>query len=251
MYRLHIRLLACLLCLVTCYSCKTYVHTTDTSVAYAHLSDSYGEDEVLSAMIKPYHDEMAEEMDVVIGELEEDLNKQKPNSNLGNWFTDVLYTEANKMFFSEVDLAVQNYGGLRISTVPKGPVTVGKIYELMPFDNMLVVVEVSGTILKKFLDGIARSGGWPISHTVSFRISEDREAENITIHGNPIDMSRSYRIAIPDYVANGGDSSAYFEGITQENSGVFIRDVIIEHLLELQELKAPIIIDSSKRIHED
>ena len=193
--------------------------------------------------------EMAKEMDVVIGELEVDLVKSKPNSNLGNWFTDIIYEEANKMFFKEVDVAIQNQGGFRLPGIGKGPLTVGRIYELMPFDNMLVVLEIPGPVFKEFLDGIARYGGWPISKSLSFRITDERVADDIKIAGQPFHMDSTYRVALPDYVANGGDSAKYLSDLPQENSGVFVRDAIIVHLEDLLQSGAKIEVDDSIRIH--
>jgi len=235
-----------LVLIVTSYSCKTY-HLADTEVTNINTPDTYPQDERIAQLIAPYSAEMAVEMDVVIGELGEDLVKARPNSNLGNWFCDVLYVEANGMFFDEVDLALQNYGGLRIPSMAKGPVTVGKIYELMPFDNMLVAMTIEGKVMKELLDEIAASGGWPISHTLSFSIV-DGQAEDIIIKGEAFDIKKSYRIAIPDYVANGGDSASILKDIPQENSGVFIRDIVVSHLEYLQEEALPIIIDNTKRI---
>lgn len=234
--------------LISATACKTY-HLADTEVTNLDTPDTYAEDQDIAKFIEPYRKEMEVEMNVVIGSLEEDLVKSKPNSNLGNWFCDILYVEANKMFFNEVDFTLQNYGGLRLPSISKGELTVGKIYELMPFDNMLVAMNVEGKVLKQLLDGIARYGGWPISHTLSFTIV-DKKAEEIIINGEPFDISKTYRMAIPDYVANGGDSAEYLKDIAQENSGVFIRDIIVAHLETLQEEKLPITVDNSIRIKE-
>ncbi len=241
-------LLLSLALLISTSACKTY-HLTDTEVTNLDTPDSYPEDEQIAQLIEPYRKEMEVEMNVVIGTLEEDLVKAKPNSNLGNWFCDILYDEANKMFFNEVDFTLQNYGGLRVPSISKGQLTVGKIYELMPFDNMLVAMDVEGKVLKQLLDGIARYGGWPISNNLTFTIVANR-AEEILIKGEPFDISKTYRMAIPDYVANGGDSAEYLSEIPQENSGVFIRDIIVAHLESLQEEKQPITVDNSIRIKE-
>lgn len=151
------------------------------------------------------------------------------------------------MFFEEVDFALQNYGGLRLPSLAKGELTVGEVYELMPFDNQLVVLNLNGVVMKKLVDAIADKNGWPVSRGLSFVI-EDRKATDILINGQPFDPSKTYRAAVPDYVANGGDQSDYLTDLDQEESGVFIRDIIIEHLEELQEHKLPIVIDHTERI---
>lgn len=247
MYRRH--LIISLLCFTALlFSCKTQIHNTDTQVSYTHIDEKAPEDPELASFIAPFRAEMAKEMDVVIGNLEEDLIKSKPNSNLGNWFADILLDEANKMFYQEVDIAIQNQGGFRLPGISKGPLTVGRIYELMPFDNMLVVLDIPGPIFQEFLDGIARYGGWPISRSLTFRINEERKADQILVNDIPFHIDSTYRVALPDYVANGGDSAKYLSELPQENSGVFVRDVITVHLEELLENGEKIMVDSSIRI---
>ena len=201
------------------------------------------------AFIDPYRDEMNSEMMKIIGEMPEDLIKARPNSNMGNWFADALLTEAQRSNPHSIDFAVQNYGGLRIPSLASGPLTKGKIYELMPFDNMLVVLELNAEKTRMLLDKIASLGGWPVSRNLKFRI-KDGKAMDILIHNEPLDPNKSYRVAMPDYIANGGDNCDFLIDVPQDNSGIFIREVIIEHLENLQINDQEIVIDKSKRILE-
>lgn len=227
-------------------SCKVQ-HIASTDVEYIQTSDYKDSDSSLDSLIAPYRQEMSAEMDEILGQLMEDLIKSRPNSNMGNWFCDVLLTEANQMFFKEVDITMQNYGGLRLGNLAKGPLTKGEIYELMPFDNTLVVIEMKGDLLRILINAINDKGGWPISKTLSF--TKGPQASDIKVHGKSLDDAAIYRIGIPDYVANGGDQADFLKDIPQEESGVFIRDIIISHLEDLRENKAPIVIDSAPRIH--
>lgn len=247
--RVKVQGLHCLIVVLSLFviGCKSVQHHVSTEAQNLRTEQSYTEDPSIEAMIKPFREQMAEEMDVVLGELTEELVKTRPNSNLGNWFTDILYEEANKMFFNEVDFAIQNYGGLRVSSLPAGPVTVGKIYELMPFENTLVVLDMEGKVLHRLLNSIAEKNGWPISKNLSFRM-EEGHAMDIMIKGEEFDLSKTYRVAMPDYIADGGDQSDFLKHLPKEESGVFIKEIIIAHLEELQELEKPIIIDSEKRI---
>ncbi len=240
MSRIYILLLCGLI-----LGCKTKQHLVSHEGNYLRVSSDQNEDQVLKNLISPYSETLAIQMEVELGTLEEELVKSKPSSNLGSWFTDILHEESNKMFYDTIDFALQNFGGLRISSIPKGPVTVGKIYELMPFDNMLVVLNLPSQAVQTLFDGIAQSGGWPISKSISFEISEERKAVNVLIHGQPLQKDRIYRVAIPDYVANGGDQTEILKTYEQENSGVFIRDVVIEHLKDRKEAGLPILVNSN------
>ncbi len=229
-------------------SCQTKQHLISVDTDYIRLSENLQTDTILDNLIEPYRTTLSAQMEVEVGMLEEELIKAKPTSNLGNWFTDIMYDESDKMFFEPVDFAIQNYGGLRIQSLSKGPLTIGKIYELMPFDNMLVVLNLPASTVQKLFDGLAQSGGWPISRTVTFTISKNGTAEKILIKGKPLEEGRTYRVALPDYVANGGDQAEILRSFEQENSGVFIRDIVIEHLKDRQKAGLPIIVDDSQRI---
>ena len=243
--QLHSLALVCLLLIIS--ACKTVTYHADTEVQYLETNSFYPADKNIEKLIAPYSAQLSDKMDVSLGQLEEDLVKDRPNSNLGNWFTDTLLEEANGMFFKACDIAMQNYGGLRVPSLGKGELTVRDIYELMPFDNTVVAIDIPGTVLQQLLDQNAQSNGWPISHTLNYKIKH-RKATEVTIHGEPIDNNKIYRLVVPDYVANGGDASGILKSYPQEDSGVFVRDAIIEHLLQLQAENKAIEVDNSKRI---
>lgn len=229
-------------------SCKSVQHQTNTEVNYFSLDEAEESDESILAIISPYKEEMEKAMDIAIGDLDQKLVKDKPNSNMGNWFADILLEEANNLFSRPVDIAVQNYGGLRLPYVAAGPLTIGKIYELMPFDNTLVVLDMQKDELINFLNGIAIYGGWPISKSLEFEIGE-QGAENIKVAKATLQDDKIYRVAMPDYVANGGDGNDLLPSIPHEDSGLFIRDVVIDNLKKKLQKGEAIIVDSAKRIH--
>ena len=96
------------------------------------------------------------------------LTKGRPESSLGNWTADLLLAAARDLFPGyAIAFAVQNYGGLRLSEIGTGPLTVSELYELMPFDNELVLVELGGATLRAFIDHTLADGGWPVSEGLS------------------------------------------------------------------------------------
>ena len=181
----------------------------------------------MEEMIGQYRVKLDEAMNVKLGIAAMKLTKGKPESTLGNWLADLMLARAKKEDPGQVDFAIQNYGGIRINEIPKGPITRGKIFELMPFDNMLVVVDCPGKIAGRLFNAFAASGGVPISGNISMRI-EDSKAKNIMVDGKPFDSKKTYRVAMPDYIARGGDKSDYLMDLTMLDSGVLIRDAIID-----------------------
>ena len=230
-----------------CKSKEMVQHFADAEVSYIRLDDTQGNDAEIEALIAPYREKMEAEMNVVVGSVGQDLVKARPNSSLGNWFSDLLEDSAKEIFQdSQVDFAIQNYGGLRLGSIPAGEITKGKIFELMPFDNTLVNVEMDQKTMQQFLDRIADYGGWPVSRSVSFSI-QDSAAVDILINDQPL-MDKNYYVAMPDYVANGGDNCYFLKDSRKEDSGMYIREIIIQHLLKLKTKGEDAKVDPADRI---
>ncbi len=219
-------------------SCKTKTlvqptmvnHIADVQINYLQVNDETGmNDTEIEAMINPYREKLSAEMNEVIATLETTMYKGRPNSNMGNWLADLLHEEAEILTNQKIDFALQNYGGIRIGSVEKGDIKVMKVFEIMPFDNELVVMNLSGELIKKLCDRIAEYGGWPVSHGLKMGIL-DNESVNIMIGGKPFDESRNYTIALPDYVAGGGDKCFFLEDQAMQKTGMMIREVMIKNL---------------------
>jgi 2',3'-cyclic-nucleotide 2'-phosphodiesterase (5'-nucleotidase family) len=178
----------------------------------------------------PYKNILEKDMGRVISRSEVELVKQKPESGLTNLLADLLLTEGRK-FAAENNLQINpqvsffNYGGIRTS-LPKGDITVGKIFELMPFENEMIFIQLTGNQLEQFFDKVAQNGGESVGG-VRFSIS-GREAKKILINGEKLDPEKKYWLVTNDYSANGGDDLEVFtRRIELIGSGKKIRDVII------------------------
>lgn len=211
-------------------SCKVW-HTAEENGQKIQVeTEAIEEDAEIVAMIAPYKTKLDAEMNVVIGENKEDMTKGKPESLLTNWFADAAQTMTNQYYKDgTVDFTVSNYGGIRIPNMAAGEITRGKIFELMPFDNMLVVIEMADTTVLKLFNHMAESNGWPISSNVSYEI-KDQKPQNILVNGQPLESGKMYKVSISDYLANGGDKCYFLEEGKREDLGVLIRDVLIEYV---------------------
>jgi len=194
-------------------------------------------DSNMNAFLAPYAANIHATMNRVIGVAANDLVKQQPECNIGNFMADCMMIMAEKKFHQKPDAAFMNYWGIR-TDINKGDITVGKIYELMPFDNLVVLQEVKGNVLQSFLDLTAEKGGWPVSGvTMTIR---DKKAVNVLIGGKPLDINASYTIANSDYIANGGDDCAMLKNIPQQNKGYLVRDALIEYISWLTQNNKPV-----------
>lgn len=214
-------------------TCKVN-HLAEQETQFYRITDEQTTNDSVDQLIAPYKTQLDAEMNKVIGEVAHELTKKLPESTMGNWFSDIIFEQSQKLVDAPIDFTTLNHGGLRIPSIPKGPITKGKIYELMPFDNSIVILDLDAKTTKQLFDRIAVKGGWPISKHVQFEI-RDNKAENITINGKPLEPNRIYRVSLPDYIANGGDKCFFLsDNKKRVESGVLIRDALIDYVQECQ-----------------
>jgi 2',3'-cyclic-nucleotide 2'-phosphodiesterase (5'-nucleotidase family) len=206
----------------------------EAPVAFTVVEAAIEDDPAVEAVVAPFRDRMGEEVSQVIGETTGMLSKAWPEGTLGNFATDAMLWAANQEVGDSVHMAMTNDGGLRIPIGP-GPITVGQMYELMPFENMLSILVLSGPQVKELCDEVADRRGTPIAG-FSFRIvsrGDARTAQDILIGGEPLDLDSHYRLVTNDYMANGGDSfPALLDPVARIDLPVLVRDAFIEYVRE-------------------
>lgn len=209
-----------LVVLIFFLSCKPYAQISPSPYALLALDTSYYTlDEGITQIIRPYAKKLESEMNHVIGFCPTFLEKQKPSSALGNFMADAIYTEA-KLIDEDVDFCILNYGGIR-STLDSGKITVGDIFELMPFENEIAILTISHDTLELLKQFVRKKNGEPFS----------RELLNIP-------KKDFYKVATSDYMANGGDDYAFF--INTQNrfdTNLKIRDALIKHIERIETIE--------------
>ncbi|WP_163707876.1 5'-nucleotidase C-terminal domain-containing protein [Mangrovibacterium lignilyticum] len=172
-------------------------------------------------------------MKEVVAESDVELIKKKPESLLTNYLADILLHEG-QMYASRYTgrpiptVAYLNYGGIR-TDLPKGKITVGKIFELMPFENEMVLLKLKGEDLYSMAEKIAQQGGDCVA---GLKLSiKAGEIESFAINNKPVNKGIYYWLVTNDYVANGGDDMTMFlNRATIINTGIKLRDCFIEHM---------------------
>ncbi len=178
----------------------------------------------------PYQKNLEATMNKPIGFSAQGMSKKPLESVLGNFMADAMMQMSTEKFGRKPDAAFVNYGGIR-SYIPKGEVLIRHVFELMPFDNLIVLQEVTGDSVQSFLNKIAERGGWPVSG-IQFQI-KNKQAVNIYIGGQQLDLTKTYVLANSDYVANGGDDCFMLKAFKQINKGYLFRDALIEYIQHL------------------
>lgn len=183
--------------------------------------------EAINSLLKPYADSVNKSMNDLIAVSAITLEKKQPEGTLNNIMADAMLYMAREKYNTVVQAAFVNYGGIRLPSLPAGNITRGKVFELSPFDNIVVLLKIKGDTLQQFLDHIAERDGWPCAG-ISFQV-KNKKAVNILIGGAPVDLNNYYTIATLDYVANGGDDCNMLKPITQKNNGFLFRDAVLEY----------------------
>ena len=159
------------------------------------------QNDAMDSLIAPYKAEKEASMNVVIGEVAETMEVGKSESKLTNLIADILLTEGRK-YVEDVDMAVTNVGGIR-RTLFAGPITIGDVFEILPFDNSLLVLEYKGSDILALADAVAVKGGESIAGmTLTIR---DGKAENVRVGGEEVDTARVYKVVSTDYLSWGND----------------------------------------------
>lgn len=216
-------------CLLFSLSCKTNTFLSKVENNSIRTEKNLEEDKNITELIAPYKVKLDAKMNKVIGSAAQTLSKTRPESLLGNWTADAIHKKAQDYYGQPIDFAYTNYGGLRIPAIPKGDITVGKIFELMPFDNMLVVLEMDAAALEELFTMIAARGGDPISSHVRMSLAAPKEA---LINNKPLDKNKIYKMATTDYLANGGDKLFFLKKRPRTSLDKLMRDALREHVEE-------------------
>ncbi len=212
-------------------SCNSKFQSQKAEFLDYRINTERKNDSSLIQLLKPYSDNINSTMNRVIGFNEFNMEKKQPEGALGNFMADAFLTMATEKFKEPVHGAMVNFGGVRLNQIPAGNITLGKMYELMPFDNLLIVQKIKGDLLQTFLDNIAAKGGWPIAG-ITFQI-KNKKAVNVKVGGVPVNVNNTYTIANSDFVINGGDSDNILKPIPQQNIGYFMRDALIDYVTKM------------------
>jgi 2',3'-cyclic-nucleotide 2'-phosphodiesterase (5'-nucleotidase family) len=212
-------------------ACKPVKREFISSTSYIQIENTRESTDAIE-LISPYKAKLEAEMNVVLGVSDVEMIKMKdvPESQLGNFVAD-LVLEFARTIDAGTDCSIMNNGGLR-NSLPKGNITVENVYELMPFDNEIVVVEIKGEDVEPVLPMIAERGGVPVSGMtmVIERINGKNFAKEVKIGGEKFSKERTYKIATSDYLAGGGDQMTFWVKGSTRSTGKKIRDAIMDYI---------------------
>jgi 2',3'-cyclic-nucleotide 2'-phosphodiesterase (5'-nucleotidase family) len=182
-------------------------------------------DPEIQAIIAPYEKSVATRAAEQIGEARAELRKSDVmESPLNNLVADALRETAG------TQIGLHNIGGIR-TILARGPITRGAVYDVMPFHDTVVKMNLTGTQLKQLLGRrvLAVSG-----LRVTWDTTRDRPNQMVSVtlaNGQPIVDTASYSVAVNDFMAAGGDGLVELtQGTAAADIGVLIRDSIASYV---------------------
>lgn len=201
------------------------IETNSTRIALDSTKDTLANKQYIS-YLQTISKQMDKQMNIIIGQSAQTMIADRPESLLSNFASDLMREVASMTLGQSVDIGIMNLGGLR-TQIPKGDVTVRDIYQLMPFENELVVLWLRGDTLQKVIDEIAAKNGEGVSG-IQMTIN-NKKTENITVGGKNIDINKLYTIATNDFMADGNDELYHLKNcVKMETTGLKIRDIFID-----------------------
>lgn len=178
-------------------------------------------------------------LSVVIGSLEGELKKTGIGAaSLGNFVTDAMISAARAKNKS-VPVAITNAGGLRKNVIAPGQLRATDIFELLPFENELIEVDVTGAQLLKLLESVTRGRDAQSGARIQFRWNAEDRPEFISAKligpgdtEREIDPNATYTIVTIDYLLKLGSGSYRLlqEAKNQKPLNVTIRDAVMEYV---------------------
>src|SRR5262245_4457230 len=212
----------------------------ERSWTFHEIGPRLAADPEVAAVVKTYETQVSRELDVVVGRTTVGLESRRARlrtqeTNLGNFITDAMRARM------QADVAVMNGGGIRGDrVVPSGALSRRDVVAMLPFGNVVVSIEVTGQALRTALEqGVARrereGGGFLQISGATLTLDPSRPVGQrivaVEVGGAPLDPARRYRVAVPDYVAHGGDGiTAFRDGtmLVDAESGPLAAEVLLQ-----------------------
>lgn len=172
--------------------------------------------------------EMARVKDV-IGYSTRAMSASYPESELSNWFIDILMDKTEKLAGKKVHMGITNFGGIRID-MPQGDIILDDMLSMFPFKNYLVYVEHTGKQIREILEEMAARrfqvlGGVKV-------VADGGKLVSVEIDGEPLDDEKIYGVATISFLLGGGDGLALEKNAVSVTvyEDVAIIDAVLEHV---------------------
>lgn len=201
-------------------------------------------DKTIENYILPYRTRINKDLDSVLAFCPVTLDKKATNlqSTIGNMMADVVLEYGNKVFEKRenksISICILNNGGIR-AILPKGNVTARNGFEIMPFENSLVVIALRGREIKELIAYFVKEKQAHPLAGLTFTIDKNNVAKNVLVQGKPLQDDSLYYVGTNDYLANGGDNMSFFsKGEHTYDLDYKLRNILIDYFKNVSNVTA-------------
>lgn len=218
------------------FGCKTTHHSVaKIGGDLLPVSDTIVPNAKYVEYILPYKNSVDENLSSVLAYNKREMIKTDGalNSSIGNMMADIVFVQTDSVFFMQtqknIDIVLLNHGGVR-SVMSKGNVTQRTAFEIMPFENEVVILELSSESIEKMLLYLQKEQtAHPISG-MQIILNKNNQLVDFTIQNKPFDLQKTYFVATSDFLKNGGDNMSFFaEAINEYTTDYKIRNALIDY----------------------
>lgn len=210
------------------------------------VDSTLASNDAINSFISPYQTRVNEVLDSTLTYAPFTLTKTDGalNTSAGNLMADVILSQANPIFESRtnksIDFSLMNHGGVR-SIISKGKVSARNAYEIMPFENSIVVVELSPESVLELVNFLIQSKrAHPISG-IQIVLDKDDTLKTLKIKGKPFSTKQNYYVATSNYLVTGGDHMTFFKNkISVTDTDYLIRNAMIDYFKKVDTLNVKV-----------
>ncbi len=212
------------------------------NIDYSRIDIIGLEDSTVTNLINVYKDSIDLKLDNVIGfskglYTKDDYSNTKFNSSLGNLIADIIYKQADSVFYksfgNNIDFVLQNHGGIR-SSLLEGEIKLTDAYKILPFENEIVVLEISKEVFDEMVLFLSNE---KFPHPISgFSIMDDK-----ALIDKEKSLNDKFFLATNDYLLSGGDNMFFLERNSRVfNLGYSLRDAFIDYTINEEDLESKV-----------
>lgn len=164
----------------------------------------------------------------VVAHSTREMSKGYPESELSNWFVDIMIRKAEALSGSKVHMGIVNFGGIR-ADMPKGDVILDDLFSMFPFKNQITYVEHKGSTIRSILENMA-AGRFQVLGGVRV-VAQDGRLVSVEIDGQPLEDDKVYGLATVNFLLYGGDGLKLAEdAVNLVKYDVDVIDAVLEHV---------------------
>ena len=227
-------------------SCGDNLQLFKAETSRIEINSEINIDSTILKFIEPYKKNIDKDLFTTFAYSTYNLDKKdgELNTAIGNMMADAVLELSSPVFKlkknKNIDFVLLNYGGIR-SIISKGNINEKTAYNLMPFENEVVVTKLIGKDIYELIDYLRIvKRAHPISG-LKLELDKNYELINAKINNKNIDIKKYYYVATSDFLLNGGDKMDFFNKSSENTFLDYkIRDLLIDYFIKMDTLKPKI-----------